>query len=133
MENEMILKEISKILDRVNEEDKKEILNSSRRVLDRSMGHDASKVDATLWKRSEQEFEKLDLKGKMSVNACDFEKSIIMLQQIAKKMDSSKKFRMMLEYDPELLAVMISYYGDDCTTKGERFLHTYLGMPVPCS
>lgn len=60
MENEMILKEISKILDRVNEEDKKEILNSSRRVLDSSMGHDASKVDATLWKRSEQEFENLD-------------------------------------------------------------------------
>ncbi len=112
MENEMILKEISKILDRVNEEDKKEILNSSRKVLDCSMGHDASKVDATLRKRSEQEFEKLDLKGKMSVNACDFEKSIIMLQLIAKKMDFSKKFRMVLEYDPELLAVMITYYWD---------------------
>ena len=54
MENEMILKEISKILDRVNKEDKKEILNSSRRVLDSSMGHDASKVDATLWKRRER-------------------------------------------------------------------------------
>lgn len=112
MEKEMILKEISKILDRVNEEEKKEILNSSRAVLDRSMDHDASKADAALREKSQQEFEKLDLKGKMSVNASDFEKSIIMLQLIAKKMDFSKKFRMVLEYDPELLAVTIAYYWD---------------------
>jgi len=110
MENEMILKEISKILNRVNEEEKTEILNLSRRILDGSMGHDASRVDEELRKKSESEFEKLDLKGNMSINACDFEKLIIMLGLIAKKMDFSKKFRMVLEYDPELLAAIISYY-----------------------
>lgn len=108
----MILKEISKILDRVNDEEKNEILNSSRAILDKSMAHDASNADETLRKKSLQEFEKLDLKGKMSVNACDFEKSIIMLQLIAKKMDFRKKFRMVLEYDPELLSAMIAYYWD---------------------
>lgn len=112
MKNVMILKEISKILDRVNEEEKKEILNFSKRILDKSFCHDASIKDEELKEKSRQEFEKLSLKRQMSVNAVDFEKSMIMLRLIIEKMDFSKKFRMILDYDPELLSATIEYFWD---------------------
>ena len=112
MENQPILKEISNILDRVNDEEKEKILNLSRRVLDESMCHDALIIDKELREKSRKEFENLKMQGKMSVNAGDFEKSVIMMSLFATKMDFSKKFRMVLDYDPELLSAMIEYYWD---------------------
>lgn len=111
-EDQLILKEISKILNRANEKDKEEILNFSRSVLDEILCRDVSAVDEEVRKKNQEEVEKLKLQGKMSIRTSDFEKSIFMMKLIAGKMDFRKKFRMILDYDPELLSATIEYFWD---------------------
>ncbi len=111
MSSEIDIKEISNILCRVSEEEREKILNLSRDVLTKSLCNDGLQVDADLKEKSREEFSKFNQQKKMSVRASDFEKSVTMLKLIAEKMDFGKKFRMELEYDPELLSVMISFWG----------------------
>lgn len=112
MSNAIIIKEIENILKRVSEDEKEEILDLSRRVMTKSLCNEGLKADADLRAKSREELEKLPLQGKMSIRASDFEKSVTMLKLIAEKMDFGKKFRMVLEYDPELLSATLEYYWD---------------------
>ena len=109
MEDELIIKEISNILKRINPEGKEQIVNSVRNILAESFcNDDVLEMDRKLQKSAE-EFEKLNENKRMSIRAIDFEKSVTLMKIIAEKMDFRKKFKIELEYDPDLLAVMIHF------------------------
>ena len=110
MEDELIIKEISNILKRINSEGKEQIVNSVRNILAESFcNDDVLEMDRKLEQKSAEEFEKLNENKRMSIRAIDFEKSVTLMKIIAEKMDFRKKFKIELEYDPDLLAVMIHF------------------------
>lgn len=117
VEDELIIKEFKNILSIISEEEKSQIVLTARNILANSLA-----MKETLNKSTEiddkcaEELKKLGKSDYITVRSTDFEKAVLMFKLIAEKLDFSKKFRIQIEYAPELLTTSIKFY----TTKPDE-------------
>lgn len=51
--------------------------------------------------------------NEIHINATDFQELIVLLKTITKPIDFSKKFQMVISYDPELPTVKVDYFKSE--------------------
>ncbi|MBN1071176.1 hypothetical protein DVV81_08330 [Clostridium botulinum] len=51
--------------------------------------------------------------NEIHINATDFEKLIVLLKTVTKPIDLSKKFKIILSYDPKLPTVEVDYFKSE--------------------
>ena len=109
--NDLSLKEVINIFNRIDDKGREKILSLSRDILSVSLSADQCvERNSEIETRSKKEFENLERSCRISTRATDFEKSMTLLKIIAEKMDFKEKFRMCIEYDPELLRASIEFF-----------------------